>query len=64
MNPLEPIADELRPILARVRAAKETLGNGGLDCVYTANKQLETVVFRLSDLIAEMSDPRNVGEAQ
>lgn len=64
MNPLQPIADELRPILARVRAAKETLGNGGLDCSYTANKQLETVVFCLSDLIEQMCDPRNVGEPE
>lgn len=54
-NPLQALVDELRPILNRIRAAKETLGMGGEDCVYRANKQLEPVVFRLSDLIEELS---------
>jgi hypothetical protein len=54
MNPLEVIADELRPLLNRIRAAKEVLGNGGLDSAYEANKMLEPVLFRLSDLIAEL----------
>jgi len=53
-NPMQPLVDELRPILNRIRAAKETLGAGGPDCSYKAAKQLETVVFRLSDLIAEL----------
>lgn len=48
------IADELRPILNRVRAAKETLGMGGPDCAYKANKQLEPVLFRLSELVEEL----------
>jgi hypothetical protein len=55
MNPMQPIADELRPILNRVRRTKEILGMGGLDCVYDANKELETVLFRLSDLVEELS---------
>lgn len=53
-SPFQIIADELRPILNRVRAAKETLGMGGLDCAYKANKQLEPVLFRLSELVAEL----------
>lgn len=53
-SPLQAIADELRPVLNRVRAVKEILGMGGLDCVYQANKQLEPVLFRLSDLIEEL----------
>jgi hypothetical protein len=55
MNPLHCIADELRPILNRVRHTKEILGEGGLDCAYLANKELETVLFRLSDLVQELS---------
>lgn len=47
----QPLVEELRPILARVRAAKETLGRDGPDCAYEANKQLEVVASRLSDLI-------------
>lgn len=54
-NPLQPLVDELRPILNRIRATKEILGMGGTDCVYDANKQLEVVLFRLSDLIEELS---------
>ena len=53
-SPFQPIADELRPILNRVRAAKETLGMGGPDCAYKANKQLEPVLFRLSELVEEL----------
>ena len=48
------VADELRPVLNRVRQAKEILGMGGIDCAYEANKTLEPVLFRLSDLIAEL----------
>lgn len=54
-NPLHIIADELRPILNRVRRTKEILGGGGPDCAYRANKELETVLFRLSDLVEELS---------
>ena len=53
-SPFQLIADELRPILNRVRAAKETLGMGGPDCAYKANKQLEPVLFRLSELVEEL----------
>lgn len=59
-GPLYVIAEELRPILRRVRLAKEILGDGGLnaashaDKAYHANKELETVQFRLSDLIEEL----------
>ena len=48
------VADELRPVLNRVRQAKEILGRGGIDCAYEANKMLEPVLFRLSDLVAEL----------
>jgi hypothetical protein len=56
-NPMQIVADELRPILNRVRRAKEILGMGDADCVYEANKQLEPVLFRLSDLVQELSKP-------
>ena len=56
MTEMQLLADELRPILARVRATKETLGTGGLDCAYIANKQLEPVLFRLSELIEAFSN--------
>lgn len=56
-NPLHLIADELRPLLNRIRVAKEMLGAGGLDCAYKANKQLEPVLFRLSDLIEALEKP-------
>jgi hypothetical protein len=55
MTEMKLVADELRPILARIRATKETLGTGEMDCVYIANKQLEPVVFRLSELIEAFS---------
>lgn len=55
MNPLVFVADELRPVLNRVRQVKEVLGEGGADCAYKANKMLETVLFRLSDLVQELS---------
>jgi hypothetical protein len=48
---LAVIAEELRPILRKVRQAKELLGRGGADCAYKANKELESVLFRLSDLV-------------
>lgn len=57
MNTNNLIADELRPLLNRIRAAKETLGIGGFDCVYKANKQLEPVLFQLSDLIDALEKP-------
>lgn len=48
------VADELRPILDRIRAAKETLGMGGADCAYVANKELEVAASRLRDLIKQL----------
>ena len=54
METEKAIADELRPILARVRAAKETLGRDGPDCAYIANKELEVVASRLRDLIKQL----------
>lgn len=45
------VADELRPVLNRVRQAKEILGAGGIDCAYNANKALEPVLYRLSELV-------------
>ena len=54
LSPLQVVADELRPVLNRVRAAKEILGMGGLDCAYRANKVLEPVLFRLSELVEEL----------
>ena len=45
------VADELRPVLNRVRQAKEILGMGGVDCAYNANKVLEPVLYRLSELV-------------
>ena len=53
-SPLQGIADELRPVLNRIRAAKEILGDPTPDCAYAANKMLEPVLFRLSDLIEEL----------
>ena len=41
---------ELDYILAKVRHAKEILGEGGLDCAYLANKELAPVLFRLQEL--------------
>jgi hypothetical protein len=52
------IVEELRPILRRVRHTKEILGEGGLDCAYRANRELETVLFRLSDLIEELKETK------
>ena len=55
LSPLQIIADELRPLLNRVRAAKEVLGDPTrVDCAYTANKMLEPVLFHLSNLIEEL----------
>lgn len=54
-SPLQVIADELRPVLNRVRAAKEILGDPTrVDCAYIANKMLEPVLFRLSELVEEL----------
>jgi hypothetical protein len=53
-SPLQAIADELRPVLNRVRAAKKILGDPKPDCAYEVNKMLEPVLFRLSDLIEEL----------
>jgi len=47
----QPLVEELRPILLRVRTAKETLSMGRVGGAYEANKQLEVVASRLSDLI-------------
>ena len=41
---------ELDYMLAKVRHAKEILGEGGFDCAYRANKELEPVLFRLQEL--------------
>jgi len=51
---VQAIADELRPILNRIRAAKEILGDPKPDCAYEVNKMLKPVLFRLSDLIEEL----------
>jgi len=53
-SPLQVIADELRPILNRIRAAKEILGDPKPDCAYEVNKMLEPVLSRLSELIEEL----------
>ncbi len=54
-SPLQVIADELRPVLNRVRAVKEVLGDPTrIDCAYIANKMLEPVLFRLSELVEEL----------
>lgn len=58
MDSLEKvIADELRPLLSRVRAAQETLGMGMTDCAYKANKQLEPVSAYLQFLIGTLETP-------
>jgi len=41
---------ELDYLLQQVRHAKETLGGGGTDCAYKANKMLEPVARRLAEL--------------
>lgn len=51
MNEKDALLEELTYLRKRVLGAKETLGMGGFDCVYLANKQLETVLFRLNDII-------------
>lgn len=55
MSELQTIADELRPVLNRVREAKEILGMCGFDCAYEANKALEPVLFRLEELVQTLS---------
>lgn len=52
------VADELRPVLNRVRQAKEILGMGGIDCAYNANKVLEPVLYRLSELVQALEGER------
>ena len=44
------MTEELDYLLARVRQAKEILGEGGSDCAYEANKVLEIVAFRIQEL--------------
>lgn len=44
------MTEELDYLLARVRQAKEILGEGGIDCAYEANKVLEIVAFRIQAL--------------
>lgn len=48
---MTPVADELRPMLDRVRALRELLGEQSTpDCAYAINR----TVIALSDLIKEL----------